>query len=64
MQDIQTQIVLNPTSVGSSFFSEAHISERLVPRVKKYNHHTEMPNIKPGIIIQALANQERNSTVL
>ena len=64
MQDIQTQIVLNPTSVGNSFFSEAHINVRLVHRVKKYNHQIEMPNIKPGTIITALAAHEANSTML
>jgi hypothetical protein len=64
MQDIQTQIVLNPTSVGSSFFSLAHINVRLVNRVKKYNHQTLMPNINPGIIIIALAAHDANSTVL
>jgi hypothetical protein len=64
MQDIQAQIVLNPTSVGNSFFSLAQISDRLVTRVKKYNHHTEIPKIRPGIMIIALAVQEANSTVL
>jgi hypothetical protein len=57
-------MVLNPTSVGSSFFSDAHISVRLVNRVKKYSHHTEMPKIKPGTMIMALAAHDRNSTVL
>ena len=64
MQDIQAQIVLNPTSVGSSFFSLAQIKDRLVARVKKYSHQTEMPKINPGTMIMALAVQERNSTVL
>jgi hypothetical protein len=57
-------MVLNPTRVGSSFFSEAHISVNEVARVKKYSHHMEMPKIKPGTMIQALAAQEANSTVL
>jgi hypothetical protein len=57
-------MVLDPTSVGRSFFSDAHISVRLVNSVKKYSHHTEMPNIKPGTMINALAAQDRNSTVL
>jgi hypothetical protein len=64
MQLIHTQIVLNPTNVGNSFFSLAHISVRLVASVKKYNHQICIPNIKPGIIIQALAAQLANSTVL
>jgi hypothetical protein len=57
-------MVLNPTNVGSSFFSLAHISVRLVARVKKYNHHMLMPKIKPGMMMQALAAHEANSTVL
>jgi hypothetical protein len=57
-------MVLNPTSVGRSFFSDAHINVRLVNKVKKYSHHTEIPKIKPGIIMQALAAQDANSTVL
>jgi hypothetical protein len=57
-------MVLNPTRVGSSFFSDAHISVRLVARVKKYSHHMLMPKIKPGTMIQALAAHEANSTVL
>jgi hypothetical protein len=56
--------VLNPTRVGSSFFSDAHISVRLVNRVKKYSHHMLMPKIKPGTMIQALAAQDANSTIL
>jgi hypothetical protein len=56
--------VLNPTSVGSNFFSLAQISVRLVAKVKKYNHQICIPNIKPGTIIQALAAQLKNSTVL
>jgi hypothetical protein len=57
-------MVLNPTRVGNSFFSDAHISVRLVASVKKYSHQTEIPKIKPGTIIVALANHDRNSTVL
>jgi hypothetical protein len=56
--------VLNPTKVGRSFFSDAHISVRLVASVKKYSHHMLMPNIKPGTMMQALAAQDANSTVL
>jgi len=57
-------MVLNPTKVGKSFFSDAHISVRLVNRVKKYSHHMLMPKIRPGTMIQALAAHEANSTVL
>jgi hypothetical protein len=63
MQDIHAHIVLNPTSVGNSFFSLAQISVRLVANVKKYNHQMLMPDINPGIMIQALAAQLANSTV-
>jgi hypothetical protein len=64
MHDIHAHMVLNPTSVGNSFFSDAHISVNDVIRVKKYSHHMEMPKIKPGTMIQALAAQDANSTVL
>jgi hypothetical protein len=57
-------MVLNPTSVGKSFFSDAHISVRDVSSVKKYSHHMLMPNIKPGTMIMALAAHDRNSTIL
>jgi hypothetical protein len=57
-------MVLKPTSVGSSFFSEAQISVNDVSSVKKYSHHTLIPKIKPGTMIQALAAQDANSTVL
>jgi hypothetical protein len=57
-------MVLNPTSVGNSFLFDAQIRVKLVSRVKKYNHHTLTPKIKPGIIIMALAAQEANSTML
>jgi hypothetical protein len=57
-------MVLKPTSVGRSFFSEAQISVNDVSSVKKYSHHTLMPKIKPGTIIVALAAQDANSTIL
>jgi hypothetical protein len=57
-------MVLNPTNVGNSFFSLAHISVKLVNKVKKNSHHTEIPKINPGTIITALEAQDRNSTVL
>jgi hypothetical protein len=64
MHEIHAHMVLNPTNVGKSFFSDAHISVNDVNKVKKYSHHIEMPNIKPGTMIQALAAHEANSTVL
>jgi hypothetical protein len=57
-------MVLNPTKVGRSFRSEAQISVNDVNKVKKNSHHTEMPKIKPGTMIIALAAHDRNSTVL
>jgi hypothetical protein len=57
-------MVLNPTNVGSSFFSDAQISVNEVSSVKKYSHQTDIPKIKPGTMIMALAAQDRNSTVL
>jgi hypothetical protein len=57
-------MVLNPTKVGSSFFSEAHINVNDVNRVKKYSHHMLIPKINPGTMIAALAAQDANSTVL
>ena len=64
MHEIQTHMVLNPTKVGNSFFSDAQISDRLVHSVKKYSHQMLMPNINPGIMIQDFAAHEANSTVL
>jgi hypothetical protein len=64
MQDIQAHMVLNPTRVGNSFFSLAHINVRLVNRVKKNSHHMLMPKIKPGTMIMALAAHDANSTML
>jgi len=64
MQLIQTQSVLNPTMVGKSFFSEAQIKATLVSRAMKYNHHICSPNINPGMMITALANQLTPSMML
>jgi hypothetical protein len=50
--------------VGNNFLLLAHINDKLVKRVKQYNHHICIPNINPGIIIIALAAQLKNSTVL
>ena len=57
-------MVLKPTRVGNSFFSLAQISVNDVAKVKKYNHHIEIPNIKPGMMMQAFAAHDANSTVL
>lgn len=64
MQDIQAQMVLNATKVGSSLRCDDQIKLKLVIKVKKYSHHMLMPNIKPGMMITALAVQDANSTVL
>ena len=61
---IQVQIVLKPTKVGNNFLLLAQINERLVAKVKKYNHQICIPKINPGTMITALAAQLRNSTVL
>jgi hypothetical protein len=50
--------------VGNSFFSDAQIRVSDVNKVKKYSHHIEMPKIRPGTMITALAAHEANSTVL
>jgi hypothetical protein len=57
-------MVLKPTNVGNNFLFDAQIKDKLVNKVKKYKYHNEIPNIKPGIIIIAFANQLKNSTVL
>jgi hypothetical protein len=64
MQLIHTQRVLKPTSVGSSFLFDAQIKVKLVAKVRKYNHQTLRPNIRPGTMIMALATHDTNSTVL
>jgi hypothetical protein len=57
-------MVLNATNVGNNFLLLAQIRVRLVAKVKKYNHHSCIPKINPGIIIIALQNQLANSTIL
>jgi hypothetical protein len=64
MHDIHTHRVLNATRVGKSFLFEAQISVKLVASVRKKNHHTEMPKIKPGTMIMALVNHDNPSTML
>ena len=56
--------VLNATRVGSNFLYEAQTNVAEVNSVKKYSHQTEIPNIKPGTMIAALAAQDANSTML
>jgi hypothetical protein len=56
--------VLKPTSVGSSFLFDAHISSALVNKLIKYNHHIFTPKISAGIIIMALAIQATASMIL
>jgi hypothetical protein len=64
MHEIQTQSVLNPTRVGRSLRFDAQIRVKLVNRVRKNNHHTDIPNINPGTIIIAFVNQDAASTIL
>jgi hypothetical protein len=64
IHDIQVHIVLNPTKVGNSFLFDAHINVKLVTKVKKNNHHKLIPNIRPGIIMTAFADQLKNSIIL
>ena len=56
--------VLKATKVGSNFLYEAQTKVAEVSSVKKYSHHSCMPKIKPGTMITALVNHDRNSTVL
>ena len=60
----QIHIVLNPTSVGNNFFSDAHTNIVLVIRLKIYSHHISILNISPGIMIMALVNHASASTML
>ena len=62
--EMNIQMVLNPISVGKTLRYDAQTNVAEVNSVKKYSHHRLMPNIKPGTIIMALVNQDRNSTVL
>jgi hypothetical protein len=64
MHEIHAHSVLNPTNVGNSFLLLAQINVRLVARVKKYNHQTEIPKINPGTMMIALAVQLAASTML
>lgn len=64
VNEIIIHIVLNTISVGSDFFILAQINNDDVSRVKKCNHQISFPNIKPGIIIAALAIHAENSIML
>jgi hypothetical protein len=64
VSDIQIHIVLNRISVGSDFLIDAQINKEDVNRVRKCIYHNSIPNIKPGIIITALANHAANSITL
>ena len=62
--DMNIQMVLNPIKVGKTLRYDAQTKVADVNRVKKYSHHRLMPNIKPGTMMMALVNHDRNSTVL
>jgi hypothetical protein len=62
--EMNIQMVLNPISVGKALRYDAQTNVAEVNSVKKYSHHRLMPNIKPGTMMMALVNQDRNSTVL
>jgi hypothetical protein len=64
VSDIQIHIVLNRINVGKSFLIDAQINNEDVTNVKKCIYHNSIPNIKPGIMIIALAIQAQNSIVL
>jgi hypothetical protein len=64
VSDIQIHIVLNRISVGKLFLIDAQISKEDVNKVRKCIYHNSIPNIKPGIIITALAIHADNSITL
>ncbi len=64
VSDIQIHIVLNRIRVGRDFFIDAQINREDVNRVRKCIYHNSIPNIRPGIIIIALAIQAANSIIL
>jgi hypothetical protein len=64
IHDNQIHKVLNATSVGKSFLLLAQISVMLVINVKMYSCQMLTPNIKPGTIMIALANQLAASMTL
>jgi hypothetical protein len=56
--------VLNKIRVGNDFFILAQINNDEVSNVKKCIYQSSIPNINPGMIIIALANQDANSIIL
>jgi hypothetical protein len=64
VREIIIHNVLKTMSVGSDFFILAQINREDVRSVKKCNHQTSFPKIKPGMIIAALAIQAANSITL
>jgi hypothetical protein len=64
VSDIQIHIVLNRIRVGRDFLIDAQINRDDVNKVRKCIYHNSIPNIRPGIMIIALAIQDANSIVL
>ena len=64
VSDIQIHIVLNRIRVGRDFLIDAQISADEVNKVRKCIYHNSIPNIRPGIIMIALAIQAANSITL
>jgi spore cortex formation protein SpoVR/YcgB (stage V sporulation) len=64
VSDIQIHIVLNRISVGRDFLIDAHINREDVNKVRKCMYHNSIPNIRPGIMIIALAIHADNSITL
>jgi hypothetical protein len=64
VSDIQIHIVLNRIRVGRDFLIDAQINKEDVNRVRKCIYHSSIPNIRPGIMIIALAIQAANSIIL
>jgi hypothetical protein len=64
VSDIQIHIVLNRISVGRDFLIDAQINKEDVNRVRKCIYHNSIPNIKPGMIMIALAIHAHNSIIL
>jgi hypothetical protein len=61
---MQIHMVLNNINVGNDFRIDAQIKAEEVANVKKCIYHNSTPNIRPGIMIIALANHAANSIIL
>jgi hypothetical protein len=61
---IPIQIVLKRISVGKLFLIDAQINKEDVSNVMKCKYHNSIPNIRPGMIIIALAIHADNSIIL